>query len=308
MRENRVRRHYRSFFWPIVLIVIGVFALLVDLNVISADRIYRLADLWPLILIVLGLEIVARRTLHGAAVEVAAVLIVVIAVGGAIAYVSVGPAIPGGTRTLTVSDQVGTLTSASLQVDVGASDLTVAGETAVGPDLYRAVINYSGPQPTVTLDKSTGDLHISQQSDLGVFSSRHLVIDLQINPGVSWSFATNGGATNATFNLTDVKVSRIESNIGAGRFDITLGPPKGIVPIRVHGGALNVNVHRPAGIEASAQVSGGVANLTADGRHAGAIGTSTWQSDGYANATDAYAIEVDGGACTVTVDTHVPAA
>lgn len=86
-----MRRRYRSFFWPVVLIAIGVIALLVDLNVISSDRLYRLADLWPLILIVIGLELIARRTLHGTAVDVATILILLIAAGGALIYISVGP-------------------------------------------------------------------------------------------------------------------------------------------------------------------------------------------------------------------------
>src|SRR5476651_1918381 len=133
-----MRRHYRSYFWPVVLIVIGIFALLVELNVISADRLYRLADLWPLILIVIGLELIARRTLQGAAVDIAAVLILVVACVGAIAYVSVGPAIPGGTHTLTSSDSVGALNAASLDVEVGAADLTVVGDASIGADLYRA--------------------------------------------------------------------------------------------------------------------------------------------------------------------------
>src|ERR1700704_5566926 len=123
-----MRRHYRSFFWPVVLILIGIFALLVDLNVISGDRLYRLADLWPLILIVIGLELIARRTLQGSAVNLAAILILVIAGVGAVAYVAVGPAIPGGTHTLTASGQVGTLTAAKLDVQVGAADLTVVGD------------------------------------------------------------------------------------------------------------------------------------------------------------------------------------
>src|ERR1700675_390325 len=111
-----MRRHYRSFFWPAVLIVIGIFALLVELNVISADRLYRLADLWPLVLIVIGLELIARRALQGAAVDVAAALIMLIAVGGAVAYVSVGPAIPGGTQTFDTSGQIGKLNIATLHV------------------------------------------------------------------------------------------------------------------------------------------------------------------------------------------------
>src|SRR5258708_24246109 len=110
--NQRMRPNYRSFFWPVVLIVIGIFALLVDLNLISADRLYRLADLWPLILIVIGLELIARRTLQGSAVDIAAVLILLIAGVGAIAYVAAGPAIPGGTHTLSASDPVGRLSGA----------------------------------------------------------------------------------------------------------------------------------------------------------------------------------------------------
>ena len=301
-------RHYRSFFWPVVLIVIGLFALLVDLNVVSADRLYRLADLWPLILIVLGLELIARRTLQGAAVDIAAVLILLIAGVGALAYVAAGPAIPGGTHTLTASDQVGGLTAATLDVEVGAADLTVVGDTSMGPDLYRAKLTYSGPKPEVTLDTETGEVRISQEGQFGIFGSRHLAIDLHISPSVTWGFSLNSGATNATFNLKNVKVTTMESNTGAVRLDITLGPPKGIVQISANGGALTVRMHRPSGTEAAVQVSGGAVNLTADGHHTGAIGSAKWQSDGYANASDAYSIEVNGGACTVSIDTSVPAA
>lgn len=303
-----MRFRYRSFFWPAILIVIGLFALLVDLNVVSADRLYRLADLWPLILIVVGLELIARRTLQGAAVDVAAVLILVVAGVGAIAYVSAGPAIPGGTHTLTASDQAGPLTAATLDVEAGAADLTVVGDTSLGPDLYRAVLKYSGPKPEVTLDKETGEVRIFQQGEFGIFGSRHLAIELHISPSVTWSISLTGGATNANFKLANVNVTSIDSNAGAVRLDITVGRPKGIVQITANGGALTVRVHRPSGTEVSVHASGGAVNLNADGHHTGAIGSASWQSDGYANASDAYSIEVNGGASTVTVDTNVPTA
>jgi hypothetical protein len=170
------------------------------------------------------------------------------------------------------------------------------------------VLTYSGPKPDVTLDKETGEVRITQEGQFGIFGSRHLVIVLHISPSVTWGFTLNSGATTATFKLTSVRLTTLESNTGAVRLDITLGPPKGIAQISASGGALTVRVHRPSGTEASAQVSGGAVNLTADGHHTGAIGSAKWQSDGYANASDAYSIEVNGGACTVTVDTNVPAA
>jgi hypothetical protein len=301
------RRHYRSFFWPVLLIVIGVIALLVDLNVISADRLYRLADLWPLILIVIGLILIARRTLQGSAVDLASALILLIAAGAAVAYVSVGPAIPGGTHTLTTHDQIGSLKTATVVIDVGAADVTVVGDSALGNDLYKAVINYSGQAPRVDLNKDTGELHISQEGGFGFFGNRHLAVDLHLNPAVGWSFSFNTGAANATLKLAPITVGSIEMNAGSSRVDITLGPPKGLVPIRVNGGALTVRVHRPKGTQASAQVSGGAVNLTGDGNRRGAIGNARWQSDGFSGAADFYDIEVNGGACTVTVDATAPA-
>jgi Domain of unknown function (DUF5668) len=302
-----MRRRYRSFFWPLVLIVIGLIALLVDLNVVSSDRLYRLADLWPLILIVIGVELVSRRALKGAAVDVATVLILLIAAGGAIAYVAAGPAIPGGTHAVDSSGQVGSLKTASVSIDVGAATVTVQGNTSLGSDLFRAHIEYSGRKPSVDLNSSTGELSISQQGAFGFFGNERLVVDLQINPNVPWSISVNSGAATDTFKLTDVNVGSIELNTGASREDITLGPPKGIVPITINGGAVTVHVHRPSGAAASAQVSGGVVNLTADGQQERGIGNRHWQSSGYDTATDAYKIAVDGGASTVTVDTTAPA-
>ncbi len=93
------RRSYRSFFWPVVLILAGIVALLINAGIISTDRLSLLEDLWPVILIVIGLELLARRSLQGSAVDVAAVLIVLIAAGGAVVYVGLAPN-PGTTHAL----------------------------------------------------------------------------------------------------------------------------------------------------------------------------------------------------------------
>ena len=61
-------------------------------------------------------------------------------------------------------------------------------------------------------------------------------------------------------------------------------------------------------ITAMVLITAAHAETPADNHHAVAIGNTKWQSDGFASATDAYTIEVNGGACNVTVDTSVPAA
>jgi Domain of unknown function (DUF5668) len=304
-----MRRSYRSFFWPAVLILVGVFALLVNAGIVPIDRLDRLTDLWPLILVVIGLELLVRRGMQGPAAELAAALIILLAIGGAAAYVALGPAIPTGTHSFDTSGKLGNLDHANVQVDAGAATITMNGSASISDDLYRAHIEYSGIKPEVSLDNSSGDLHISQSNTSGFFfQSRRFVLSLQLNSSVQWKISVNSGAATDNFNLLSLHVASMDVNTGASREDITLGPPSGTIPITINGGALNVIVHRPSTAAASVNVSGGAVSLNFDGRQTHAIGTVTAQTGDYDSAPDRYQIQVNGGACNVTVNGNVPTA
>jgi hypothetical protein len=291
-------RQYRSYFWPAILILIGVVALLVNAGVISTDRLSLLFDMWPLLLIVIGLELIVHRGVKGSAADVAAVLIVLLAVGAALAYVALAPN-PSVTGKLDATAPVGSLDHASLEVDVGAATISVVGSSALEGDMYRAHIEYSGPKPDVTFDRSNGTLQISQGDSGFAFRSRRFNLQLQINSSVPWKLASNSGASTDTFKLGAVRVTSIEINTGASREDITLGPPAGTVPITIDGGALTVRLHRPSGAAASVVVSGGAVSLDFDGHQNRGVG-NVQESSG--SGSDLYRVEVNGGACTVTMD------
>src|SRR5438067_5628538 len=139
---------YRNLFWPGVLILIGVLALLVNTHLISPERLYRLTDLWPLLLIVIGLLMLLRRMpLPATTSAVAGGLILLLAALGAIAYVAAGPTIPGGVHTLDTSQPTQGITSGAVEIDVGGATVTVTGSTSLSNDLYRAHIEYSGSTP-----------------------------------------------------------------------------------------------------------------------------------------------------------------
>ena len=290
---------YRGLFWPAVLILIGILALLVNTNVIPSDRLYRLADLWPLLLVVVGLLILVRRTAMPApAATVAAALIVLLALAGAAAYVAAGPALGNG--TLDSSQPVGSLEHADLEVDVGGASIIITGDTSLGDDLYQAHIDYSGRPPTVSLDRSTGQLRISQSNSGFVFSSQRFTLNLKIGTKVPWGIAINAGGTSATMALSDVKLTSIAVNTGGSSADITLGEPNGSVPVNFNGGGLTVHLHRPSDAAASVKVSGAGVNLTFDGRHHGGIGSV---EDSSGSGSDRYDVQISGAGCTVTMDT-----
>lgn len=293
-------RGYRTFFWPAVVILIGLVWLLVDIGQIPADRLVLLVNLWPLVLIVIGLEIIVRRTLQGAIGDLAAALVVLLAVVGSAAYIVASPS-PAAMHTLDVSGVATNLHEATLEVDAGASTINIsAGE---GSTLYRAHIEYPGPQPDVSFDPSGGTLRISQRNTnpFGI-ETGHFTLDLQLSPDVTWHIQENTGAATDTMNLPNVKVSGVEINTGASHEEITLGPPSSVVPIQINGGALTVRVHRPNGVEAVVTVDGGAINLNADGHASHAVGSLEYRTPGFGGAPDAYRIEINGGAINATLD------
>ena len=294
---------YRSLFWPGVLILAGIIALLLNTGAISADRLALLFYLWPVVLIVIGLELIVRRSLHGTAGDVAAVVIVLVAVVGAVGYVAASPN-PSATHTMDVSGAVGNIQQAAVEIDAGAATVTASGGSDLGSDLYHAHFEYSGPAPQVKFDSTSGTLKISQQNS-GFFQGRKFALTLQLNPGVPWTISLDTGASTDTFNLANVHVTSMSLNTGASRDDITLGAPSGIVPVTIDGGALTVRFHASAETQASIAVSGGAVNLNAPGRQSHAIGSASYETPGFRGAPDAFRVEINGGECNVSLDNSI---
>jgi hypothetical protein len=77
------------------------------------------------------------------------------------------------------------------------------------------------------------------------------------------------------------------------------------VPVRIGGGASHVRIYRPAGTPARLWIGRGVADLTFDEQHFGAVGGRLRLESREADSTDGrYDIEVAGGASHVQVTTE----
>ncbi len=293
----RYTYRYRSFFWPAILILAGVIALLVNTGRIPVERLGLLIALWPLILIVIGLELIVRRNLHGVAGDVAAALIVLLAIAGAAGYVIVAPS-PSATQALDSSADVGGVRQATLQINVGAANITLGGTT---DKLYRAHVEYSGAQPAVQFDSDGGVLRIDQQSQgFTPFQGSALKLNVDLNTSVDWSIEENTGAVRSAMNLAHVHVTSLQINGAASTADISLGPTSQVAEVQINGAAVTAHMHRPAGTDVRVEVSGAFVNLVVDGTSYHAIGSA---GNGIELGASGYLVKVNGAACTVTVDT-----
>ena len=299
----RYTYRYRSFFWPALLILAGLVALLVNTGQIPVERLALLFDLWPVILIVIGLELIVRRTVHGPSGDVAAALIVLVAIVAAAGYVTAAPN-PAATKTMAVSGDLGDAKSMTLSVSVGAANINVA-DTAPSGKLYTAHIEYNGATPRVAVDTESNTLEIDQreESKFSVFRGRKFALTLELSPSVAWAIEVNSGAATVNMNLANTHVSSLAFNTGASTDNVVLGTPAAVVPVEFNGGAVTVHLHRPSGTPVSVEVSGAGLNVNVDGRSYHAIGHVTATQD---LGSAGYQLTVSGGACNVSVDTAAP--
>jgi hypothetical protein len=133
--------------------------------------------------------------------------------------------------------------------------------------------------------------------------ARRMRLDAQLSDAIPWQVGCSTGAIRGTFDLSSIQLTRFDCQTGASRIELVLGPPKGVVPIRIQGGALTIDVVRPAGAGMKVDASGAAVQLRGDGSRQDGLGSRTWSSAG-ADGTDRYELAVSGGAVTVNVSSR----
>jgi cell wall-active antibiotic response 4TMS protein YvqF len=256
-----------SVFWGGVLVIVGALFLLANLGVLSN---LNWDVVWPVLLIALGVWLVVGR---------------------------IGPG--GASADVDSSEPREGLDKAKLEVSVGAARLEVAA-APLDDQLYRVHIEHAGTPPEVRLDRATGTVRISQRSDW-FMGARRLHVDAKITDAIPWEVSCSTGAIRGEFDLSLAALNGFVCRTGASQIEVVLGPPRGMVPIRVEGGALTVSIARPAGAAVQVQASGGAVQLHGDGERQEGLGTRSWKSNGFDAATDRYEVTVSGGALNVDV-------
>ena len=257
-----------SVIWGGILVIIGVLFLLSNLNINI-----RWDIVWPIFLIAVGVWFVAAR----------------IGPGGNYADVDSAEARDG-------------ISQATLDLALGAGTVNVRS-ASLDDQLYKAHIEHAGASPDVRLDRATGTLKISSRFDW-FMGARRFRLDTQLSDAVPWSVRCATGAIRGEFDLSTTQLTGFDCRTGASRITVNLPAPKGVVPVRIDGGALRVDLIRPSGAAIKVQSTGGALQLRADGAHQDGFGNREWRSTGFDGAADRYEVSVAGGALNVNVSTR----
>jgi hypothetical protein len=265
-QEFNVRRGYRSLFWPLLLICIGVVWLLSNFGIFSLANIIALVQLWPLLLIVGGFELLFGRS--------SPQLARIIGVGTlvfALAFAFVGPALGIGkveVKTERFSEPLGETVTANVRISPSVGKASISAATDSN-NLFDADVTYAGKLNYS--HQGDKDKSISLQQDNSTFSNfgflntlannADLRWDVKLNPAVAINLTVENGVGDSTLDLGKLKLTGVDIKAGAGNVTLTMPGSDTGYSAKLEAGVGNVKMTLPADGTLDLKVNAGLGNI-----------------------------------------------
>lgn len=332
---------YRSLFWPMLLIGIGVIWFLGNMNILSFENILVLARLWPLVLIIIGVDMLfgRRSPALGALIGIGTIVALVV-------LMLAGPALGLGydveITDLANSEPLGDAQSAQIILESGTGEVRVAPLSdsanlidfnihSIGEVDYQ--VSSSGTQKTIQLKQAeTSGFDGFAGFLAAVFQKGDdlLLWNVQLSPQTPLDLNISSGTGALNLDLSELQITRLNASVGTGSMELTLPtgessypvvlstgtgsgtitiPQDAALDIQVSSGtgSFTINLPENSGVRLVASTGTGSINVPAFLKRLGSekdqfTGDSgTWETDNYANADRKISIHYEGGTGSLNV-------
>jgi hypothetical protein len=327
--DEHPKRH--SFFWPALLIGVGLVWLLVNFNVIEPFRIGSLLQFWPLLLVLLGLDILFGRRyawVGGVFGAIAVVFVVAVLIFGA----RLGLTTNSQYRVDTYTEPLGEAESVEYNFETSseAVKLSALGDPS---KLIDATIYHNGTMTFNVTGSTQKTVRLYENTDSSAwfswnpsFNNRDWEIGL--NSTIPSEVLLDGGSGSIEADLSGIKLESLSAELasgssnfvlpesvkpqtlifdsGSGSVDIDL-PANTSVTLKLSSGSGSVDINLPAGAEVRIEVrdsgSGSLNLPDFVSRTSGDVETGTWQTSGYSSAANPILIQITNrGSGSINID------
>lgn len=293
----------RGIIGPLILITLGILLLLANLGVLPFTFWEIAARFWPLILILIGVEIIVGRQSAMSAIIILVLWIALVV--GAIWLSYTGGGLPGAGARITdqLSQPLGDIRSATVDLHIGISRTSVASLGSDSADLMQGTfIHDAGSQVVKTFNVvgNDGRLALKEEGSSAIFfgggDSR---LDIGLNPQIPIALRVNSGVGRVALDLSGLYITSLTVYGGVGSLDIA-APKTGISTLRVNGGVGSITITIPQGVAARIRVSSGLSGVRVDDSRFPKFG-DVYQSADFASAVNRIDLEVDGGVGSINI-------
>ena len=274
----------RNFFWPLLLIFIGLLLLLQALGLMPLYLWDLLTRLWPVLLIIFGLAaLVSRRTPVAVALMLIAVFTLVVAVFSA-GYTRQALVVAGDNRQI-IDVDLQDASDLHVRVDLSLTELTVDALPASATSVTGEFIGSSENQLDVEYGRrgTQGELNIRERNVhpiplLETFGSNRLSLHMPRQQPTTLTVDGNVGSMALDLHALDVSQLNVRNSLG----DVTVTVPAGGSVIGdIATGQGNVRVRLPAGVPVAVKISRGLGGGLQIPTGLQQLASGEWVTEGY---------------------------
>lgn len=193
--------------------------------------------------------------------------------------------------------------AATLDVLTGTTALKIGvADLGAGGALLRVSTPEGDPPPHLTQAGAGGTAQPGQGTVVDLSAPGASAVTVTLNAAVRWRLVLGGGTTRTTADLRGTRVTGISLTAGSDVVSLALPRPRGIVTVRLTGGASQFLLSLPRGVPARVTAAGGAGGVSLEGRdHAGIAGGSVFTTPGWTGGAPGFDIDATAGAARVTV-------
>jgi hypothetical protein len=193
----------------------------------------------------------------------------------------------------------GGIVPARLEFRRSGSHITIKAAEHVGR-LCRA--SFGGPPPKLREHDRTITIEYPLLARAGWVHRTRRAATVTLAVGQPWELVFARGVAHLHVDFTPGELCSLEIAGGVSGAKLRLPAPRGVVPLRISGGARELEIMRPQRSAVRLRIGGGAHRLTLDDQRFGAIGgTTALDTPGAADASDRYEIEIAGGVSHLAV-------
>ncbi|MEN4010511.1 MAG: DUF5668 domain-containing protein [Bellilinea sp.] len=266
-------RRYRSLFWPILLIGVGVIWLLGNLGIIPAANFAVLASLWPVILIIIGLDVLFARSspLIGA-------LIGLLAIGGVIVVLIAGPALglPNASvlRHEAIREPLGEAVRAELTLNLSSQPARIYALNQSNSNLLEGEIDFFGDLRFSSSGSALRKIHLER------FNAAPSVMfsvdptarwEIGLTPTIPLDLNINSASGSVELNFSALQLSALYLDQGSGSLNLTLPSTLDPYIATVKGGSGSLRIQLPQQGPLTLRLDGGSGSININSLRQSAI-------------------------------------
>lgn len=238
----------------VFLLSIGVIWALVNVGIIEWSVLTSILTLWPLLIVMAGINIIFKNSEWIKSLGWIVFLSIVVIYGQSYSerFENVSPR--AGEQV--VIEKLAETKNAELRLDLGGVKL---GVNSGATNLLEAVITDPNTRHTVEFKNGNETAEIRFQRGKSFNVRFEEVCNLSLNKDVKWDMIDlNVGAISGTVDMSQLKVKKVDLDVGAGDLELLMGNQMEIAEVKIDAGASKIKVVVPKDAGVSVKFDGGL--------------------------------------------------